>query len=137
MRLGQKVVALESAVAAEGERIIASLESIQIDFQSKTEVVSVESRGKLFKGRQTVTVSTEGFFEVIGDIIKAIVDAFKRFFNWLFGSSSSSSGSSSSVQAKCDEYNKLEKERREKEAQLEDDLKQAEAELRRKEFQKQ
>ena len=36
MRLGQKVVALESAVAAEGERIIASLESIQIDFQSKT-----------------------------------------------------------------------------------------------------
>lgn len=96
MRLGQKVVALESAAAAEGERIIASLESIQIDFKAKTEVVSVESRGKLFKGRQTVTVSTEGFFEVIGDILKAIVNAVSKFFNWLFGGSSSSSSSDSS-----------------------------------------
>lgn len=58
--------------------------------------VAVENRaGRLFSNKR-IDVSTEGFFEMIGNLIERIFSGLKRFFNWIFGGKDSSSSSSSS-----------------------------------------
>lgn len=103
MRLGQKVIALESARENEIFELLASLESLEIKSLMTPTMVAVENRpGRLFSNKR-ITISTEGFFEAIKKFFSKIIEVIKKFFSRIFGGSSSGGGSSSSSYNKNDD----------------------------------
>lgn len=108
MRLGQKVVALESHNASQIRDLLIGLENLTNTIPSPSKTVSVE--GRLFRNK-TITVSNEGFFEAIGNFIKKVVDGIISFFSKLFGSSKNES---TKVEKMKKEIEKVKKEIAEK-----------------------
>lgn len=93
MRLGQRVVAIESVAESEVKSELVNLESLEIKFPETLTDVAMESRNvRLFKNRKRVNVSTEGFLDAINDLLNSIAHAIGKFFRWLFGIKSTSGG---------------------------------------------